>query len=367
MTRETVLATAFDAGYRDPLAPSLFAEGPVAAAATRAARGIAAMLGETGHQASLDEVLRVWSLVEVCVPTTGGAALDAMELQLANMCAESALPATGMRDILHPLYDVTGDADDEEEYRREVSALADPALARRGHDGGTPAYRTARARLVDVLLADYHRARIATIDHCVEEIAPGMDTGRWGVLSAIRAEAWLFATAGAHLRALRPAAEPLTACARVVAALTVRAKRRDWLDAHARVTLALRRAYHERRLATLGGGDGGEPDHPERPGGVTGADIGDASPWGIVAPPALDDLLATDNGRRLLLDRIDRALASAEPAVGGAARYRVAEVGMTIERAFFLELADPLLPPLVSAARRAVAPLVGILAPWLGP
>ncbi len=255
MTRETVLATAFDAGYRDPLAPSLFAEGPVAAAATRAARGIAAMLGETGHQASLDEVLRVWSLVEVCVPTTGGAALDAMELQLANMCAESALPATGMRDILHPLYDVTGDADDEEEYRREVSALADPALARRGHDGGTPAYRTARARLVDVLLADYHRARIATIDHCVEEIAPGMDTGRWGVLSAIRAEAWLFATAGAHLRALRPAAEPLTACARVVAALTVRAKRRDWLDAHARVTLALRRAYHERRLATLGGGD----------------------------------------------------------------------------------------------------------------
>jgi len=363
MRREAVLMAAFEAGYRAPSAPSLFAEGPVAAAATRAARGIAAMLAATGRQVPLDEILRVWPFVEVCVPTTGVAALDGMELHLANMCAELALPAIGLHDVLRPLYDVTGDADDEQEYRREVTALADPALARYGYDGGAPAYRAARARLVDVLLADYHRVRIAAIDRCLTEIAPGMDTGRWGVLSAIRAEARWLATAGAHLRALRPDAEAIAACARAVPALAEQAKRRAWLDTHARVTLVIWRAYHARRLAALGAGGEAQPDHPDD---VMRADHSATSPRGVVVSSAIVDALATEDGRRVLLDSIDRALACAEPAVGGAARYRVTEVGITIERTFFLERDDPLLPALVSATRRAVAPLAGILAPWLG-
>jgi len=363
MTREAVLTAAFEAGYRAPSAPSLFAEGPVAAAATRAARGIAAMLGETGRHVPLDEVLRVWPFVEVCVPTTGVAALDGMELQLANMCAELALPAIGLNDVLRPLYDVTRDADDEEGYRREVSALADSALARRGRDGAAPAYRAARARLVDVLLAGYHRARIAAIDRCLAEIAPGMDTGRWGVLSVIRAEARLLATAGDQLRAVRPNAEALAVCARAVPALAVQAKRRAWLDTHARVTLVVRRAYHARRLAALDVGGEDQPDHPD---GVVCADHSDTSPRGAVVSSAIVDALATEDGRRVLLDSIDRALACMVPAVGGAARYRVAEVGMTIERTFSLERDDPLLPALVSAVHRAVVPLAGILAPWLG-
>ena len=329
------------------LPPSLFPSGPVADAAFRAARGIAAMLRVAGVRAGVDEVIATWPFVEVAVPVTAAAALDGMELQVANACAARALPATGLHDILRLAYDAT--RDEETAYRCEAAALVDATLERHGRDPDTPGYSAERASLLASLLADYHRSCLATIDRARGELDVAAHAARWGVLSDAQEEARRLAMAEAHLRALRPAAEPLPACARVIAGLVALAERRGYLYAHARVTVQLRRAYHELRLA---GRDG---DPAVEASSVLAGKVPDIAP----------DLCATDDGRRRALAAIDRALACAECPVDGPARYRLAELGTFLERSFFLPPESALLPPLVAAARQAARPLAPIIAAWL--
>lgn len=127
------------------------------------------------------------------------------------------------------------------------------------------------------------------------------------------------------------------------------AARRGYLYAHARVTVQLRRAYHELRLAGRDGNPAVEASS------VLAGKVPDIAP----------DLCATDDGRRRALAAIDRALACAECPVDGPARYRLAELGTFLERSFFLPPESALLPPLVAAARQAARPLAPIIAAWL--
>ena len=340
---------ALEAAFGAALPPSLFPSGPVADAAFRATQGIAAMLRVAGVRAGVDEVIATWPFVEVAVPVTAAAALDGMELQVANACAARALPATGLHDILRLVYDATRDEDEETAYRCEAAALVDATLERHGRDPDTPGYSAERASLLASLLADYHRSCLATIDRARGELDVVAHTARWGVLSDAQEEARRLAIAESHLRALRPAAEPLPACARVIAGLVALAERRGYLYAHARVTVQLRRAYHELRLSGCNGDPAAEA----------------SSALAGKVPDIAPDPCATDDGRRRALAAIDRALACAECAVDGPARYRLAELGTFLERSFFLPPESALLPPLVAAARQAARPLAPIIATWL--
>jgi len=343
------LEAAFGAACGAALPPSLFPSGPVADAAFRAAQGIAAMLRVAGVRAGVDEVIATWPFIEVDIPVTAAAALDGMELQVANACAARALPATGLHDILRLVYDATRDEDEETAYRCEAAALVDAALERHGRGPDTRGYSAERASLLASLLVDYHRSCLATIDRARGELDVVAHTARWGVLSDAQEEARRLAIAEAHLRALRPAAEPLPACARVIAGLVTLAERRGYLYAHARVTVQLRRAYHELRLA----GRDGDPA------------VEASSALAGKVPDIAPDLCAMDDGRRRALAAIDRALACAGRPVDGPARYRLAELGTFLERSFFLPPESALLPPLVAAARQAARPLAPIIATWL--
>jgi len=131
--------------------------------------------------------------------------------------------------------------------------------------------------------------------------------------------------------------------------LNALAERRGYLYAHARVTVQLRRAYHELRLA---GRDG---DQAVKASSTLAGKVLDIAP----------DLCATDDGRQRALAAIDRALACAGRPVDGPARYRLAELGAFLERRYFLPPESALLPPLVAAARQAARPLAPIIATWL--
>jgi len=178
---------AFGAACGAALPPSLFPSGPVADAAFRAAGGIAAMLRVAGVRAGVDEVVATWPFTEVAVTAAAAAALDGMELQVANACAARALPATGLHDILRLAYDAT--RDEETAYRCEAAALVDATLERHGRDPDTPGYSAERASLLASLLADYHRSCLATIDRARGELDVAAHAARWGVLSDAQEEA----------------------------------------------------------------------------------------------------------------------------------------------------------------------------------
>lgn len=341
---------ALDAAYRDayttPLATGLFAHEPVADASVRAARGIAAMLRLAGRRVGVNAVLTTWPFLAVMVPTSAVDALDAMELQLANTCAACALPTVGLHDTLRLVYDTTREADENLDYRCTVAGLIDVALERHGYEPGSPRYAATRASLTTRFLADYHRDRLAAIDRSREGLEATLASLQWGQASRIQQEARRLATAREHVRLLRPAAQVLAASARVASALLLRAERRRYLGDHARVTLALRRAYHELSLAGL--------DHGHMLTPLRTDEVG----------PVLSHL-ETDAGRRRVLAALDRALACLGRPIDGSARFRLAELGLMLERCFFVPADSALLPPLVATARQAAGPLAPLLVAWL--
>lgn len=217
------LDEAFTRGRGATLLPVLFPQGPLADNALRAAHGVAAMLSVAGQHTTVADIVAVWPCLEVNIPTTAIAALDGMELQVANACASWALPAIGAHDILRVAYDATCERDDDLAYRCEASALVDRTLARHGRDPGEPGYVAERAALVDRLLADYHRDVIARIRGMITDLDEVIVPSR---RDALPSDVVSLSTAGAHLRALRPHTDVLDACARAIPALLLRARRR---------------------------------------------------------------------------------------------------------------------------------------------
>jgi len=91
-----------------------------------------------------------------------------------------------------------------------------------------------------------------------------------------------------------------------------------------------------------------------------------ASPASPADAAIVANLIATDNGRHRVLDAIDRALSCIDRPVDGPARYHLAELGMALERAFFMPIEGPLVRALGAMASRTAYPLASLIAAWLG-